>query len=76
MLDEAGEVGPRTLECIILKARYSSAIADVCRLGMSLSADPGSVVWRYPQRDGQTGEYQQDFLRSAYGYSGRFTSPN
>lgn len=39
MLDEAGEVGPRTLECIILKARYASAIADVCRLGMSLSAD-------------------------------------
>lgn len=39
MLDEAGEVGPRTLECIILKARYASAIADVCRLGMFLSAD-------------------------------------
>lgn len=39
MLDGAGEVGPRTLECIILKARYASAIADVCRLGMSLSAD-------------------------------------
>ena len=39
MLDEAGEVGPRTIECIILKARYASALADVCHLGMSLSAD-------------------------------------
>ena len=39
MLDSEGEVGPRTLECILLKARYVQVIDEVYRLSQSLAAD-------------------------------------
>ena len=39
MLDSEGEVGPRTLECILLKARYVQVIDEVYRLSQSLVAD-------------------------------------
>lgn len=39
MLDSEDEVGPRTLECILLKARYVQVIDEVYRLSQSLVAD-------------------------------------
>ena len=39
MLDSEGEVGPHTLECILLKARYVQVIDEVYRLSQSLAAD-------------------------------------
>lgn len=39
MLDNEEEVGPRTLECVLLKARYAKVIDEVYRLSQSLAAD-------------------------------------
>lgn len=39
MLDNEEEVGPRTLECVLLKARYIKVIDEVYRLSQSLAAD-------------------------------------
>ena len=39
MLDNEEEVGPRTLECILLKAKYMTVLAEVARLGREIAAD-------------------------------------
>lgn len=39
ILERGDKVGPRTMECILLKLRYLDAIQDVLKLGSDLAAD-------------------------------------
>lgn len=39
ILERGEKVGPRTMECILLKLRYLDAIQDVLKLGSDLAAD-------------------------------------
>lgn len=39
MLDNEEEVGSRTLECILIKAKYMTVLAEVARLGREIAAD-------------------------------------
>lgn len=44
MAEDERELGPKTVECILLKARYLKAIEDVHRLGNALFTDLGKVT--------------------------------
>lgn len=64
ILDDERELGPRTIECILLKARYLKAIEDVHRLGNALFTDLGKAT------DGTYGAAQR-----AVNKTGTFADP-
>lgn len=70
MAEDERELGPKTVECILLKARYIRAIEDVHRLGNTLFTDLGKaekgVTKVVHQAVNKTGTFSDPFFDTLY----------